>query len=305
MFRFVDIEATSHCNAKCPFCNRTNMKNFKAKHLDLHVIQRLPFEKIKNVLMLGNKGDAIFYPKLFELIEYIHNFKCWISIHTNASIHNDMWWMELAKLLKGKGNVVYAIDGLEDTHSLHRVGTDFNKVVRNITKFNEAGGRSTAQFIKFKENEHQEDAVRELVRLMGSKNIWIRKSRNFNNVLHRPTGAKTRHELNKESKKEIKCVFLDPSFVLTIDGEVRPCCFMADDDYKANFKTHLIEDIKHPQHLIAYLSDPKMINLKYNTFDEIMDSRYYKWIRSNYKNLFRCNQKCKATFNDIVDRECL
>ena len=80
-------------------------------------------------------------------------------------------------------------------------------------------------------------------------------------------------------------------------------CFMADDDYKNHFDVHFWEDRRHPQHIINYMKNPKSINLKYNTFDEIMDSRYYQWIKKNYKHLFRCNQKCKATFEDIVDRE--
>ncbi len=305
MFEFVDIETTSYCNAKCPFCNRTNME-FKPKHLDIEVIKKLPFNDIRCALLLGNKGDAIFYPKLFELIEWITaNHKTWIQIHTNASAHNELWWIELAKLLEGRGAVVYALDGLEDTHKLHRVGTNFSKIVRNITAFNGVGGKSLCQFLKFKHNEHQIEAVRELVRFMGSEKLWVRKSRGFNNKLERPDGAETRHEINKQ-KAEIKCVHLNkPSFVLTVDGEIRPCCFMADDDYIRNFKQHFHEDLRYPSHLLAYRKDPKSINSHFHSFVEIMDSSYYRAIRMNYKHLFRCNQKCKATFEDIVDEEVL
>jgi MoaA/NifB/PqqE/SkfB family radical SAM enzyme len=306
MFKFVDIETTSYCNAKCPFCNRTNM-DFKPKHLELDVIKKLPFEKISHILLIGNKGDAIFYPQLFELIEWIGKFEGnWITIHTNASAHNTDWWKELAILLKNKGDIVYALDGLEDTHKLHRIGTDFNKIVENITAFSEKGGESVCQFIKFKNNEHQIDDIKKLVNKIGSESLWIRKSRNFNDILLRPEGSKTRHEINREKKEKIKCVFLNkPSFVLTVDGEIRPCCFMADDDYIKNFKIHFSEDIKYPQHIIAYRKYPNSINLKYNSFDEIMNSKYYMSIKRNYKYLFRCNQKCKATFEDIVQKECL
>lgn len=306
MFEFVDIETTSYCNAKCPFCNRTNMVGFKPKHLEFEVIKKLPFDEIKNVLLLGNKGDCIFYPKLFKLIEYVRQFdRNWITIHTNASGHDKYWWTELAKLLKGNGAVVYALDGLEDTHKLHRIGTDFHKIVENITHFNAKGGLSTCQFLKFKNNEHQIDDVRKLITSIGSQKLWIRKSREFNDVLERPEGAKTRHEINKDrTRQDISCVHLEkPSFVLTVDGEIRPCCFMADDDYKGNFRVHLKQDIKHPQHLINYLKDPKSINLHFRSFVEIMESRYYMWIRKNYKHLYRCNQKCRASFEDIVDEE--
>jgi pyruvate-formate lyase-activating enzyme len=303
MFEFVDIETTSYCNARCPFCNRTNMK-FIPKHLELEIIKKLPFENIKNILLLGNKGDCIFYPQLFDLVQYIvEQYTSWIQIHTNASAHNPEWWTELAQMTKGRSAVVYALDGLEDTHSLHRVGTSFKKIVENITAYNKAGGNSVCQFLKFKQNEHQIDTLKQLIRDIGSRKLWIRKSRSFNDVLQRPEGAKTRHEINK-TKTEIKCVFLEkPSFVLTVDGEIRPCCFMADDDYVNNFVQHFKEDIKYPQHLICYRRCPDSISLHKHSFDDIMNSFYYDAIRKNYKNLFRCNQKCKATFEDIVDEE--
>lgn len=303
MFKFVDIETTSFCNARCPFCNRTHMK-FTPKHLELETIKKLPFEEIENVLLLGNKGDCIFYNKFIELVQYIvENHKCWIQIHTNASAHDPEWWTKLAEMTKGRSAVVYALDGLEDTHKLHRVGTDFNKIVENITAYNKAGGNSICQFLKFKHNEHQIDTLKQLIKDIGSRKLWIRKSRSFNEVLQRPEGAKTRHEINK-TKTEIKCVFLEkPSFVLTVDGEIRPCCFMADDDYVKNFIQHFKEDIKHPQHLISYRRYPDSISLHKHSFHDIMNSFYYDAIRKNYKNLFRCNQKCKATFEDIVEEE--
>ena len=284
------------------------MEDFKPKHLELDIIKRLPFERIKHVLLLGNKGDAIFYPQLFELIEYLWKFTGnWITIHTNASAHNDKWWTELARLLDNKGDIVYALDGLEDTHKLHRIGTDFNKIVSNVTAFNKAGGDSICQFIKFDNNAHQEDELKKLTKSIGTAGFWVRKSRGFNDTLKRPEGAQTRHEMSIANRDEgVKCVHLDkPSLVLTVDGEIRPCCFMADDDYIRNFKIHLREDIKFPQHIINYRRDPKTINLKYNSFDNIMNSRYYMWIRRNYKNLFRCRQKCRVGFTDIVDGESL
>jgi hypothetical protein len=280
--------------------------DFEQKHLDIEIIKKLPFEKIKKVLLLGNKGDAIFYNKLYELVQHIvrhHTSK--IILHTNASAHDTDWWRELAKLFGTQGYVVYALDGLENTHKLHRVGTDWNKIVSNIVSFNNAGGYSICQFIKFANNKHQIDDVRKLVKSIGTKHMWIRKSRAYNDFLLRPEGMKTRHELGEEHKDEkIKCVFLEgPSFVLTVDGEIRPCCFMADDDYNKNLKLHFHQDMKYPQHILEYKKNPESINLKYNSFEDIMKSEYYKAIRRNYKHLFRCNEKCKVTFKDIVDEE--
>ena len=304
MFDFVDIETTSYCNAKCPFCNRTNMK-FEKKHLDLEVIKKLPFNEIKNVLLIGNKGDAIFYNKFFELIEYIiNNFDCHISLHTNASAHNTDWWIKLHKITQERCRVVYALDGLEDTHSLYRIGTNFHKVVENIEAYNKAGGYSICQFIRFQHNDHQIDGVRKLVSEIGSKKIWVRKSRGYNRNLKRPSNTKTRHEINRMKGGKICCVFLErPSFVLTVDGEIRPCCFMADDNYFKDFLLHLKLDIRNCGHIIKYRENPNSINLYKNSFEDIMLSEYFELIRKNYRRLHKCNQKCIANFSDIVDEE--
>ena len=302
----VDIEVTSYCNAKCPFCIRTFV-NFKPKHMDLEIIKKLPFERIGCVLLIGNKGDAIFYDRLNELLSYIiENFKCEIRIFTNASAHNVDWWKNLWKIIQGRGCIIYALDGLKDTHSLYRIGTKFDKIIENVEAFNKAGGYSICQFIKFKHNEHQIDDIRKLIYKIGSKTLWIKESRAYNDVLKRPEGNATKSELCKQQNDNtpIICKFLEQhSFYISVDGEVRPCCFMGDDDFNSDLFHNLIRDIKYPQHIIAYKRDPKRLNLKYYSVEEILRSDYFKAITKNYKKLTRCNERCKVTFDDIVTSE--
>lgn len=251
-FIWAEIETTSHCNAKCPECCRRMVK-FTPKHLELDIIKKLPFGSFEQVLLLGNKGDSIFYPHLFELIEWMdHND---IRIHTNASAHGKEWWSSLAKLLKGKGKVIYALDGLEDTHKLYRIGTDFHKIVENIRIFNKNGGESTCQMIKFEHNEHQIDDVKKLAKSIGSKHFRLKGYR-YNEYP--------------------RCNFLLPSFTLTVDGNIKPCCYLADDI----------------EHLKEYGKEPSISLHKYS-FWEIMESPYYQWMHENCKKLDKCNETCK------------
>jgi MoaA/NifB/PqqE/SkfB family radical SAM enzyme len=306
IFEFVDIEATSHCNSRCAFCNRSYL-DFKPKNLDIEIIKKLPFERIKKVMFLGSKGDAIFYPHILEIVEWItKNYGSIINIHTNASIHSPLWWERLAKSFRDRGHVIYALDGLEDTHSLYRNGTNFYNVIENIKAFNKAGGRSVAQFIRFKHNAHQVDDVRNLAREMGSIKFWLRKSRGYNSVFQRPDDARTRHEIGETKDSRIVCTFLENgSFILTVDGEIRPCCFMADDDYVKDFMSLFYQDIRNARHIAAYRNDPKSINLKYHDLESIFASPYFQEIKKSYEKLHRCNQKCKAQFCDIVDEDYL
>ena len=51
-----------------------------------------------------------------------------LSMHTNGSAREQNWWKELAKY---RVIVTFGIDGLEDTHHLYRISTDFNKIIDN------------------------------------------------------------------------------------------------------------------------------------------------------------------------------
>ena len=102
----------TRCNLKCPFCSRTEVKKSKIEHwvcpssdknTDLNFTEYKKFFDKLNIdilLLCGNWGDPIFYPDLFNLIEYMNTKDCIIKIHTNGSGHNINWWKDLAKILK-------------------------------------------------------------------------------------------------------------------------------------------------------------------------------------------------------------
>ena len=56
---------------------------------------------------------------------------------------------------------------MEDTHSMYRIGTDYNKIIQNATAFINAGGTAEWCFIKFKHNEHQVEEARSIAEQMG------------------------------------------------------------------------------------------------------------------------------------------
>ena len=78
-----------------------------------------------------------------------------IEVVTNGSIKKANWWAELAL----KANVVFSIDGLEDTNHIYRVGAQWDKIMANAEAFIAAGGNATWQYIVFRWNAHQEEDV--------------------------------------------------------------------------------------------------------------------------------------------------
>ena len=91
--------------------------------------------------MCGTFGDPISSEYIKELVDICVERQLAVRIHTNGSVKTVNWWQELANKLKSVDHaVVFGIDGLADTHEIHRQGTNFNKIMSNAQAFILAGG---------------------------------------------------------------------------------------------------------------------------------------------------------------------
>ena len=68
-----------------------------------------------------------------------------------------------------------SIDGLEDTHSYYRQGTNWKKIINNAKSFISSGGRAVWQFIPFAHNEHQIKSCIRLSQQLGFKEFKTAK----------------------------------------------------------------------------------------------------------------------------------
>jgi MoaA/NifB/PqqE/SkfB family radical SAM enzyme len=169
----VNIELTSQCQASCPMCSRNDrgglpnplLKEDKIS-LDLykHALPKDFLQQLTSISFCGNFGDAILNKDLVDIVRYTSesNPNIHIDIYTNGSARTSKWWRSLADVLPSSHLVQFGIDGLEDTHSLYRVGTDFNKIIDNAKIFIAAGGNARWNFITFKHNEHQLEDCKQL-----------------------------------------------------------------------------------------------------------------------------------------------
>jgi MoaA/NifB/PqqE/SkfB family radical SAM enzyme len=307
--RQIDFELTTYCNARCPFCNRTNESTLKLEHMDWKIIESIPIERFSHLMLLGNRGDPQMYPRLFDLIKHFErNSRAIVTIHTNGSYRSKEWWSDLAKIHRyyKSNKTIFALDGLEDTHSLYRKGTDYNKIIENIESYIKSGGNAWIQTLIFKHNEHQIDEMKKMLKEMGITKIWIRQSRSYNDELQRPELMmnKTRHEQSYDKKRvPIFCIHQSGDIYIRVDGEVRPCCFMGDEKYKQEFIEFMKRDLSCLKYITEYCKDPRSINLKYHTFDEVMNSGYFRAIKRDYKKIYQCNLKCRVRFDEIVKEE--
>ena len=144
------VELTTACNAHCPACGRNN-GGFGLK--DGFKIRDLPFERfieicdtlpnLRILQLCGNLGDPLAAKRIMDVVDEAIKRNLVINIHTNGSLKTTDWWRNLGeKLYNTKHAIIFGIDGLEDTHSIHRQGTSFTKIIENAKSFIDKGGNA-------------------------------------------------------------------------------------------------------------------------------------------------------------------
>lgn len=193
--KIVQMETSSVCNAACPTCARERFLQFNKKtavSLSLTKVKEIFTEKFIANLdyldMCGNTGDPAAAPETIEIFKYFRkiNNSMAFGMHTNGSLRDTSWWKNLGQVLsRSQDRCVFGIDGLEDTNHIHRVNTNFKKIIQNSQAFIKAGGNAHWHFLVFEHNEHQVEEARALSQDLGFRNFTPKVSnRFFMNIKH-------------------------------------------------------------------------------------------------------------------------
>jgi MoaA/NifB/PqqE/SkfB family radical SAM enzyme len=195
MFKFnelkqIDLEITNNCQASCPMCLRNVNGGLINPLIKLNEWSLIDFKQIMTVEVLnqitdyyfcGNYGDPLLNNNLISMCEYSKTVapNTSIGIHTNGSLRNSEYWTKLAHSLPINHRVVFALDGLSDTHSLYRIGTDFNQIIDNAKAFISAGGNAYWVFIRFEHNQHQVETARQMASDLGFSKFTVKDSTRY------------------------------------------------------------------------------------------------------------------------------
>lgn len=327
MYNFTDIknvhlELTSKCQARCPMCPRRingGMQNplFSLSEIDLETFKQwfsVDFIKqLDSLFMCGNLGDPIIAQDCVEIFHHLRetNPNIQLSMHTNGSARSRRFWEQLAEL---KVKVTFGIDGLEDTHKLYRIDTNFNKIVENADTFIRHGGVAEWHMLVFKHNEHQIEECRKLSETMQFNKFIVKHTSRFSSdkfhvlddsgktthILEPSAQSKTMIQLVKESIEETKPIISckaknGKGIYIGANGAVHPCCWL---DFSW---------ILHKQDSrIDYMDRINMMpNLNDTSLEDIFTSGYFDNIASTWDTnpLQECSKqcgsfdKCGAQFN--------
>jgi MoaA/NifB/PqqE/SkfB family radical SAM enzyme len=325
----LELEISSHCNARCPQCSRYDMqgsvrKDLDIKHLEKNFLFDLPIARmsnLKSIQLCGNFGDPLMHPELDEIINFFKKQN--ISIFTNASLRNLAWWESLGK--KENITVTFCIDGIEATHELYRRNTSYEKIIKNAKSFINSGGNAQWQFIVFKHNEHQIQEAKALANNIGFKKIFFKYSDRFDTDntwkvfeknkhiynLEKSTKQITLREKNntpigekwwlnffKSRKQEtIKCIYSEKKKIyIHSDGTIFPCCHIGNVLAGRPIEKSLYKKI---------IKDWKNINLNFNSFEDIINGPFYKeYFLESLKNSPHpvCIETCDAQHGRLVNK---
>jgi MoaA/NifB/PqqE/SkfB family radical SAM enzyme len=176
-----DVEITTKCRLACPKCPRIINSKIK-KQWDKEDMTLLAWKSlidginIKKILLCGCYGDCIYHPLLFEFIKYRNNKRddLIISIETNGSHREPVWWEELGYFLRDDDEIVFSIDGLKSTNQLYRVGSNFDSIVSGIQSFRKKfNGKMIWKYIIFNHNEHQIKEAKNLSKELGFSDFFL------------------------------------------------------------------------------------------------------------------------------------
>lgn len=136
---FLDIEATSACNLKCPYCVQTLQPQAKG-YMSWELYQEIINEAADNGCYgvkyhtIG-RGEPLLHRKIAEMVAYAKK-KGLIDVYvnTNAVLLTEARSKQL--LDASLDRISFSVDGYNRaTYEWRRVGAKFGNVMRNIAKF--------------------------------------------------------------------------------------------------------------------------------------------------------------------------
>lgn len=312
MYKFKDIktvhlEITSKCQASCPMCARNMQGGPLNPFLTLNEITYDNFvqwfdkdfiQQLDKLYMCGNFGDPIIAKDVLDIFQYIRdiNPNIHLSMNTNGSARTKAFWESLADL-----NVVvrFGIDGLEDTHSQYRIGTNFKTIISNAKTFIDRGGYAIWDMLVFKHNEHQVSECRLLSNNLGFKEFYFKNTSRFkdeslqvinvdgikiNELYPTEKSLSFKDKVNTESKI-ISCKSINEnSLYIGANGNVTLCCW-TDLEFLP---------IHNPSRIDMYSRIGTAPNLHTTALRDIFESSYFNSIEDTWScsPLKECAKQC-------------
>jgi MoaA/NifB/PqqE/SkfB family radical SAM enzyme len=331
----LEIELTTKCNARCPQCVRNDhggeiAPGLPLVDLDIPLLQsriKSSLSNIKHVRLCGTYGDPCMHPQILDLVTWlVSHSDCRVTINTNGGMRNREWWQDLAHRLGDRGEVIFGIDGLEDTNHLYRADVKWSRLISNVQAFNAAGGNSTWMFLIFRHNQHQVETARAQAKLLGCKSFVIKSTARFLDKQHRmidrspvknrqgdvvawlePTTVESFRNMGYEQPSEnhdaaISCMAKRRRHLyISAEGYVLPCGWLHDRFY--GVETEHTKDHDRLFQLINQSGGLDCISIHRHDLFDIKQAEFFRDLERSWQQqpLDRCKIQC-GSFKTLYDQ---
>lgn len=226
---WIQLDITARCQAMCLECARnidgetinpdigkSNTWDMPIEIFKKAVTPSMLKNSLSKVIFNGNFGDPAIHPDFINICKYVvehaHD-ELKFRISSNGAMFDNEYWEKVGKVLAPlkRHSIIFALDGLEDTHHIYRRNTKWQDVIDHAKAFIANGGRAEWQFIIFDHNKHQTNRARELSKKYGFFNIFFKGgssdddaggARNFVKAVEGVSRAKG-NETKKNKKVEV------------------------------------------------------------------------------------------------------
>ena len=245
------IEPTNMCTLGCPQCSRTK---FISKFPKAWTNKNINLDNLKNFIdvdltgmsikLCGNYGDPIYYPRIFELVEYFKNNNTKIVISTNGSHKNLNWWERLADLLDYRDTIIFGIDGLPENFTKYRINADWDSIKIGIDALAVTDINTEWQYIPFSFNENDIEQARMLSIELGlnkfsilpsdrweGEDDWLRPLNQKGLSLRNESIIKWKQDNIRDITIQTPCKELNNKHFISAGGFYTPCCYSSDHNF--------------------------------------------------------------------------
>ncbi len=259
----ISIEPTTSCNLRCPQCP-SGLREFTRP---IGMLQTILFEK--TILQLKKhlhsltfyfQGEPYLNPDFLKMVHFANQQYIYTATSTNAHYLNQEAAINTVKSKLDK--LIISVDGItQEVYEQYRVGGKIDKVIegtKEIVKQKKILKSKTPhivwQFVVFKPNQHQIEAVKKLGKELGVDEVKIKTAQIYDfesgHNLIPDLENYSRYKKNNKGQFEIKNKLLNQCWrmwqgcVVTWDGKIVPCCFDKDAKYKlGNLDKQTFKDI--------------------------------------------------------------
>ena len=245
------VEPTNYCNLKCPLCPSGNGEMSRRRgNMSIDDFKKMVDELAPKsfMMMMWNQGEPYLNGCFNEMVRYAHDKGIFTFTSTNRHyIRKDSEAESIVK--SGLDEIIVSLDGVDqETYQQYRVGGDINKVfdgVKRLVVAKKQLGLETPfinlQFIVMRHNQQDIKHAEQLANDLGVDKFLVKTAQVYSKSdadKFLPSEDSYSRYTETEDGLVVKgqpvrgCKVLWYSTMVNWNGDVAPCCFDKNVDFK-------------------------------------------------------------------------